>query len=98
MSRFLAHSLALTVSMSLSLTLVLFEHFSLTLPKVQVPVVGGVLMVETHSHFSRPRRRGGALSTGALWGDCSREEEGKGGWQGGWEALCAHSPLFQPGY
>lgn len=53
--------------MSLSLTLVLFERFSLTLPKVQVPGVEGVLVVETHSHFSRPRRGGGALSIGALW-------------------------------
>lgn len=67
MSCFLAHSLALTVSMSLSLTLVLFEHFSLTLRKVQVPVVEGVLMVEIHSHSSRPRRGGGALSIVALW-------------------------------
>lgn len=42
MDRVLAYSRALTVSISLSLTLVLFEHFSLTLPKIQVTVAEGV--------------------------------------------------------
>lgn len=64
MRRFLAHLLALTISVSSSFTLVLFERFSPTLPKIQVVALGGGQTQGTHCHVFRARRREGALGCG----------------------------------
>lgn len=97
MRRFLAHSLALTISVSPSLPLVLFERLSPALPRIQVIAVVGAHIQDTRSHFSQARRREGALGGGALPDNLHMGEAREGWLVGVQEALCADSLLSHRG-